>query len=61
MWRTIADAMAAKPEAGTMVMASLFSYAQVRCLYESGRYWEPEIADPAVLARASVALSAAPA
>ena len=44
MFRTISAAMAAKPETGTMVMMSLFSYAQVRCLYDSGRFWEPEIA-----------------
>ena len=43
MWKTISEALADKPEAGTMVMASLFSYAQIRCLYEADRYWEPEI------------------
>ena len=37
--------MAARPETGTMVMMSLFSYAQVRCLYDVGHYWEPETAD----------------
>ncbi len=43
MWRTISQALAKKPEAGTMVMMSLFSYAQVRCLYEAEQYWEPEM------------------
>jgi Domain of unknown function (DUF4070) len=43
MWKTISDALAEKPEAGPMVMNSLFSYAQVRCLYETDHYWEPEV------------------
>ncbi len=43
MWKTISKALADKPEAGTMVMMSMFSYAQVRCLYQAERYWEPEI------------------
>ncbi len=43
MWRTISLALAEKPEAGTMVMMSMFSYAQIRCLYETENYWEPEI------------------
>lgn len=43
MWQTIAAALAEKPEAGPMVMNSLFSYAQVRCLYETDCYWEPEM------------------
>jgi radical SAM superfamily enzyme YgiQ (UPF0313 family) len=45
MWREISDAMAEKPETGPMVMMSLFSYAQVRCLYESCHYWEPRISE----------------
>ena len=43
MYKAVAAALSDKPEAGTMAMASLFSYAQVRCLYESDAYWEPEI------------------
>lgn len=43
MWSTISEALTEKPEAGPMVMNSLFSYAQVRCLYETDRYWEPEM------------------
>ena len=43
MYRAIAEALAAKPEAGPMTMMSLFSYAQVRCLYDSGRVWEPHV------------------
>ncbi|MEM7350566.1 MAG: radical SAM protein [Acidobacteriota bacterium] len=45
MWREISSALAEKPEAGTMAMMSLFSYAQVRCLYDSEQYWEPEMVD----------------
>jgi hypothetical protein len=44
MWREISEALTAKPEAGTAVMMSMFSYAQIRCLYETGSYWEPELA-----------------
>ncbi len=43
MYRDITEALAHKPEAGVVVMPSLFSYAQVRCLYEADHYWEPEI------------------
>ena len=59
MFRDISAAMAARPETGTMVMMSLFSYAQVRCLYDVGRYWEPEIAEavPKVAALATAAIS----
>ena len=45
MWRSISKALAKKPEAGTMAMMSLFSYAQVRCLYDAEQYWEPEMVD----------------
>ncbi|NJL27258.1 MAG: B12-binding domain-containing radical SAM protein [Thermoanaerobaculia bacterium] len=48
MWATISKALADKPEAGPMVMNSLFSYAQVRCLYETDHYWEPEMAGAAL-------------
>ena len=43
MWRKISGAMSAKPEVGTMVMMSLFSYAQVRHLYESEGFWDPSL------------------
>ncbi len=39
-------------------MMALFSYAQVRCLYDAGQFWEPEIAD-AMPAVASLATAAA--
>jgi len=44
MWRDVSAALAEKPETGPMVMKAMFSYAQVRCLYEADRYWDPEIA-----------------
>lgn len=43
MYRSISAALARKPEAGPMVMNSLFSYAQVRCLYEANGYWDPNV------------------
>ncbi len=45
MWKTISTALAKNPGAGTMVMMSMFSYAQVRCLYEADCYWDPEVLD----------------
>ena len=48
MWRDISDALSAKPEAGPMVMNAMFSYAQIRCLYETDQYWEPEITNEPV-------------
>jgi radical SAM superfamily enzyme YgiQ (UPF0313 family) len=44
MWATISEALSAKPEAGPTAMMSLFSYAQIRCLYEANGYWHPELA-----------------
>ena len=41
MWSTVSDAIAAKPETGPAAMAAMFRYAQVRCLYDVGRFWEP--------------------
>ena len=45
MWKSISTALADNPGAGPAVMNSLFSYAQVRCLYDASRFWEPEIVD----------------
>lgn len=44
MWKEIAEALAEKPDAGPMAMTSLFSYAQVRCLYDVDGYWDPSLA-----------------
>lgn len=43
MWRRISEALSKKPEIGTMVMMSMFSYAQVRHLYESEGFWDPSL------------------
>ncbi len=43
MWRAISAALAAKPEAGQTAMMMLFRYAQVRCLYQSGSFWDPAV------------------
>jgi hypothetical protein len=43
MYKMVAEALAEKPEAGTMAMMALFSYAQVRTLYEVDHYWDPEV------------------
>ena len=69
MWKRLSEAIADKPEAGRPVMEALFAYAQVRCLYEVGGFWEPHPteAPPApfatsdVVALGSGASSAAPA
>ncbi|MCP4204765.1 MAG: radical SAM protein [bacterium] len=45
MWSDIMTAMAKKPDTGPAVMLSLFRYAQVRCLYESGGFWEPRVTE----------------
>ncbi len=41
MWMTVYEAMEKKPGSETLVMLTLFRYAQVRCLYEVGRFYEP--------------------
>jgi hypothetical protein len=43
MWTSIQAALERNREAGPMVMNSLFSYAQVRALYEAEGYWKPEL------------------
>ncbi|MDA9763757.1 MAG: radical SAM protein [Opitutales bacterium] len=39
MWRTISEALRENPEAGVMLMNSMFSYAQIRCLYDAEGFW----------------------
>ena len=41
MWSRIYKAMSEKPGSEYAVMLSLFRYAQVRCLYDVGQFWEP--------------------
>lgn len=45
MWKAVSEALTEKPEAGTMAMMAMFSYAQIRCLYEADQYWEPEMVE----------------
>ncbi|MDX1502741.1 MAG: radical SAM protein [Thermoanaerobaculia bacterium] len=45
MWAEVSHAMAAKPEAEPLVLNQLVQYAQVRCLYETGSFWEPRVAE----------------
>ena len=61
MWATISEAIERKPDAGHMALMMLFRYAQVRCLYETGDFWQDEVSAeiPAALREsgAQVALS----
>ena len=45
LWSTVLAAMQAKPESEPMGMAALTNYAQVRCLYEVGNFWDPQMAE----------------
>jgi hypothetical protein len=49
MWTNIMAAMSKKPDTGPAVMLSLFRYAQVRCLYDSGGFWEPRVTEQAAM------------
>ncbi len=61
MWKIVTEAMFEKPEVGTMVMMAMFSYAQIRCLYEAEQYWEPEIRNqPPVFPQVASPVTAAP-
>jgi radical SAM superfamily enzyme YgiQ (UPF0313 family) len=46
MWRRIRDAIAAKPPAGTFVLAALLQYMQIRYMYEVGQFWDVEVVNP---------------
>ena len=45
MWKRIFRAMSEHPESEPAVMRTLFNYAQVRCLYENGQFWEPQVSE----------------
>ncbi|MEE8137968.1 MAG: radical SAM protein [Thermoanaerobaculia bacterium] len=45
MWADVFKAMAKKPGSEAAVMLSIFRYAQVRCLYDVGHFWEPRPAE----------------
>ncbi len=44
MWLRIYQAMQARPETEPMVMAAMYGYGQVRCVYDAGQLWEPVLA-----------------
>jgi radical SAM superfamily enzyme YgiQ (UPF0313 family) len=45
MYQMIYQALEAKPEARFQAMHALQLYAQVRCLYDAGQFWEPRLAE----------------
>ncbi len=45
MYRRICAALEGKPQAHPQVMHALQLYAQVRCLYDVGQFWEPRLAE----------------
>jgi len=47
MWARISAALEEKPEAGVIAMEAMVRYAQVRCMYEVGSFWEPRLAEGA--------------
>ncbi len=55
MYLMLAEAMAEKPGTEPAFAKMLFRYAQVRCLYEVGSFWEPHVADSSPLTMSGVA------
>ena len=47
MWNRIYGAMREKPETEPFVLEALARYAQIRCMYDVGGFWEPQLADAA--------------
>ncbi len=60
MYLKIADAMAQKPGSEAAFAKMLFRYAQVRCLYDIGAFWEPHVADSSPLTMSGVSEASAP-
>ena len=48
MWSRIWKAMQKNPGAAGAVMNFMHRYAQIRCLYEVGHFWEPQLAEQAL-------------
>ena len=46
--------MVKNPGSETLTMLTLFRYAQVRALYEQGRYWEPQVQDASPFAGVAI-------
>lgn len=44
MWARVFAAAEKKPEAEPFVLEALARYAQIRCMYEVGGFWEPQLA-----------------
>ena len=47
MWSRVWQAMEKKPGCEASVMNFMHRYAQIRCLYEVGKFWEPTLAEQA--------------
>ena len=46
MLRAVLRALGRRPHAGRAAMTALYRYAQVRCMYETGSYWDPHLPAP---------------
>lgn len=55
MWSRISKTLENKPEAGIVAMEAMVRYAQVRCMYEVGSFWEPRLAEGAAAMQATPA------
>jgi Radical SAM superfamily/Domain of unknown function (DUF4070) len=53
MWAALSEAITRRPDTGAAVTNSLIRYAQVRCLYERGGFWEPHPAETSPYAGAT--------
>lgn len=52
LWRRLSEAIERRPDTGAAVLNVLLRYAQVRCLYEVGSFWEPHPAETSPFASA---------
>ena len=48
MLRTVLRTISRRPHAGRAAMTALYRYVQIRCMYETGHYWDPHLAPPTV-------------
>jgi len=46
MLRAVLRALNRRPHTARAAMTALYRYAQIRCMYETGRYWDPHLAAP---------------
>ena len=47
MWARIYRATQRKPKTKPFVLEALARYAQIRCMYDAGGFWEPQLAETA--------------